>query len=114
MAEITEDVVREALNSVEDPELMMGIVDLGLVYDVAIDGPKVKVTYTLTSMGCPVGPYIAELTGTHLVRLFLMIGVGAAAYVACELLLWWISGKPAGAEQTSLEFVARRLKGLRT
>jgi len=60
MAEITEDVVREALNGVEDPELMMGIVDLGLVYEVAIDGPKVKVTYTLTSMGCPVGPYIAE------------------------------------------------------
>jgi metal-sulfur cluster biosynthetic enzyme len=60
MAEITEDIVREALNGVEDPELMMGIVDLGLVYDVAIDGSKIKVTYTLTSMGCPVGPYIAE------------------------------------------------------
>jgi metal-sulfur cluster biosynthetic enzyme len=39
---------------------MMGIVDLGLVYEVAIDGPKVKVIFTLTSMGCPVGPWIAE------------------------------------------------------
>ncbi len=57
---LTEDVVREALNQIEDPELLMGIVDLGLVYDVIIDGPKVRVTYTLTSMGCPVGPYIAE------------------------------------------------------
>ena len=57
---VTEEIVRDALNLVEDPELMMGIVDLGLVYDVAIDGPKVKVTFTLTSMGCPVGPWIAE------------------------------------------------------
>jgi metal-sulfur cluster biosynthetic enzyme len=60
MTEITEDVVREALNGVEDPELMMGIVDLGLVYAVEIEGANVHVTYTLTSMGCPVGPYIAE------------------------------------------------------
>ena len=57
---VTEEIVRDALNLIEDPELMMGIVDLGLVYDVAIDGPKVKVVFTLTSMGCPVGPWIAE------------------------------------------------------
>ena len=30
------------------------------MYDVTIDGPKVKVVFTLTSMGCPVGPWIAE------------------------------------------------------
>ena len=60
MTTITEETVRDALNLVEDPELMMGIVDLGLVYEVAIDGGKVRVVYTLTSMGCPVGPWIAE------------------------------------------------------
>ncbi len=38
----------------------MDIVDLGLMYDVEVDGPKVKVIYTLTSMGCPVGPMIDE------------------------------------------------------
>jgi metal-sulfur cluster biosynthetic enzyme len=57
---VTEETVRESLNLIEDPELMMGIVDLGLVYEVHIDGPKVKVVFTLTSMGCPVGPWIAE------------------------------------------------------
>src|SRR6188472_902408 len=49
-----------ALHTVEDPELGMDIVDLGLLYDVEIDGPKVKVIHTLTSMGCPVGPMIQE------------------------------------------------------
>jgi metal-sulfur cluster biosynthetic enzyme len=52
--------VLEALRQVEDPELGMDIVDLGLLYDVEIEGPKVKITYSLTSMGCPVGPLIAQ------------------------------------------------------
>jgi len=56
----TKDDVFEALRQVEDPELGMDIVDLGLLYDVEVNGPSVKVTHTLTSMGCPVGPMIQE------------------------------------------------------
>jgi metal-sulfur cluster biosynthetic enzyme len=56
----TRDEVIEALRRVEDPELGMDIVDLGLLYDVEVEGPHVKVTHSLTSMGCPVGPMIQE------------------------------------------------------
>ena len=38
----------------------MDIVELGLFYDVEIEGPKVKVIHSLTSMGCPAGPMIQE------------------------------------------------------
>ena len=56
----TKEDVKEALRQVEDPELGMDIVDLGLLYDVEVEGQRVKVTHSLTSMGCPVGPLIQE------------------------------------------------------
>ena len=56
----TKDDVVEALRQVEDPELGMDIVELGLFYDAAVEGANVHVTHTLTSMGCPVGPMIQE------------------------------------------------------
>jgi metal-sulfur cluster biosynthetic enzyme len=57
---LTKEDVVEAMRQVEDPELGMDIVDLGLLYDVDVEGSKVKVTHSLTSMGCPAGPMIQE------------------------------------------------------
>ena len=54
----TEDQVRLALRKVKDPELNLNIIDLGLVYDVAVDDRTVIVNMSLTSPGCPAGPEI--------------------------------------------------------
>ena len=59
----TKEEVIDALRAVEDPELGMDIVDLGLLYDVELENGTVKVIHSLTSMGCPVGPMIQE--GIH-------------------------------------------------
>jgi len=53
------DEVREALRSVEDPELHIGIIDLGLIYGIEVAGEAnedVNVSMTLTSPMCPIGP----------------------------------------------------------
>lgn len=58
----TDEELREALRAVEDPELHMSIVDLGLVYGVEIDEDRrVTVDMTLTSPACPVGPMLQGL-----------------------------------------------------
>ena len=60
---VTQEIVRTALAEVQDPELMLGIIDLGLVYDVVLEGDAnqdVTVVMTLTSPMCPVGPMFTQ------------------------------------------------------
>ena len=52
--------VNDALSNVIDPELGLDFVELGLVYDVVIDGGKVDITFTLTTPACPIGPQVTE------------------------------------------------------
>ncbi len=54
------DDVNDALTNVIDPELGLDFVELGLVYDVEIDGSTVKITFTLTTPACPIGPQVTE------------------------------------------------------
>jgi metal-sulfur cluster biosynthetic enzyme len=56
----TVEEVTEALANVIDPELGLDFVELGLVYDVEVDGGQVAITFTLTTAGCPIGPQVTE------------------------------------------------------
>jgi metal-sulfur cluster biosynthetic enzyme len=56
----TVDDVEEALTNVIDPELGLDFVELGLIYEIDVDGTNVHVTFTLTSPGCPIGPQVSE------------------------------------------------------
>ena len=58
MTRVTEDAIRMALRKVKDPELNVSLIDLGLVYAVAVAEGEVHVQMTLTSPGCPSGPEI--------------------------------------------------------
>jgi metal-sulfur cluster biosynthetic enzyme len=79
--EVLRERIVEALKNVVDPELGINIVDLGLVYGIDLQGSTVHITYTLTTMGCPIGPLIeAEM------KQFLS-GVGGVDEIEAEMVL---------------------------
>lgn len=55
---VSTDQVKMALRKVKDPELNLNVVDLGLIYGIAVDGNRVEIDMSLTSPGCPSGPEI--------------------------------------------------------
>jgi len=59
-ATLSEELARNALRQVKDPELDLNIIDLGLVYGIDVEDGDLRVTMTLTSPGCPAGPMITN------------------------------------------------------
>lgn len=78
---LTREQVYQALRNVYDPELGINIVDLGLVYDVEIADGAVHIEYTLTTMGCPIGPLIEQQMQQ------LLAGIEGVETVDAELVL---------------------------
>ncbi len=57
---VTENDIWDALGQVYDPEIPINIVDLGLVYEVKIEGDHVHAKVTMTTPGCPMHTYITQ------------------------------------------------------
>lgn len=70
---VTADQAKLVLRRVKDPELNLNIVDLGLIYDVNVEGSDVRIDMSLTSPGCPSGP---EIMGEAEQQLKTIPGVG--------------------------------------
>ncbi|MBW7996340.1 MAG: metal-sulfur cluster assembly factor [Candidatus Glassbacteria bacterium] len=60
MSTVDPNKIREYVKTVEDPEFEIDVVNLGLVYDITVDGGKATILMTLTSMGCPTAPLIED------------------------------------------------------
>ena len=66
---LTETIILESLRQVIDPEIGCNIVDLGLVYGIAVQGGRVTVRMTLTTPGCPMHESIGWGVKTALLNL---------------------------------------------
>ncbi|NIR46723.1 MAG: metal-sulfur cluster assembly factor [Gemmatimonadetes bacterium] len=64
----TQENVMEWLRDVMDPELPISIVDMGLVYDVRVDGARVELDITFTATACPCADFIMEDIRTRLLQ----------------------------------------------
>ncbi len=87
-ANLNERTVLTALRQVIDPEIGCNIVDLGLIYDVAITGTKVTVQMTLTTPGCPMSERLAQ--GAQ----WALLGIAGVEEAAVEI-VWDPPWQPA-------------------
>lgn len=98
---IKEQVV-EALKTVDDPELGIDIWSLGLVYEIDVsDKGDVKVDFTLTTMGCPIGPMIDEQIKEA------TAGIEGLGELSTELVMYppWSPEKMSPLAKSALGFV---------
>lgn len=79
----SEQAVRDALRAVDDPEVGMNIVDLGLVYRIDIGSRGVDVTMTMTTPACPMGGMIVD-EARDAVRALLPAGAAAEVRLVWE------------------------------
>lgn len=56
----TKEAVMEALRNCFDPEIGINVVDLGLIYQVKVEGKKAYVEMTMTTPGCPLHAYLTQ------------------------------------------------------
>ena len=63
---VTIEGVMSVLRNCYDPELPVNIVDLGLIYNVAVEDDNVKVKMTLTTVGCPAHAYLMHQVQTEI------------------------------------------------
>jgi len=57
---VDESAIRASLTEVEDPEMKISVIDLGLIYGVRIEESHAEIDMTLTSPGCPVAPGLSR------------------------------------------------------
>ena len=61
---LSEETILAAASQVRDPELLINVVDLGLIYGIAVDEvdgkSNVKITMTMTTPACPFGPQLIQ------------------------------------------------------
>jgi metal-sulfur cluster biosynthetic enzyme len=59
--QLTEEYIKDYLRPIEDPDLGMSLVDMGLIYEIKItDGNKIHIKMTLSSPACPIGDQLAS------------------------------------------------------
>ena len=60
---VEEEEIMKFLANVEDPEMKISVIDLGLIYGLKIESAHVEIDMTLTSPGCPVAPELMAAVG---------------------------------------------------
>ena len=63
------DTVRDALRGVADPEAGIDIVELGLIYDIAIDDLGIRIAMATTSPACPTAPMMIDAARAAVARI---------------------------------------------